>query len=126
MFDSILSHFTAARGTIGVSSDRRGPDPREAVAWAAELELDGRRVPIEIGNISTSGLMASADAVVLGSGAELAVWLDGRRVTGHVRWAANGQFGLRFDAPIALDRSIIERYRPANVEATKQMSRWMV
>lgn len=125
MFDSILSHFTSARGAAGASADRRRAEPRERVAWAAELERDGKRVPIEIGNISTGGLMASVDSA-FDSEAPLVVWLDGRRLTGEVRWYGAGRFGMRFDAPIELDPAVVERYRPANVEQAKQMSRWMV
>ena len=125
MFDSILNHFTSARSASGAAADRRGREHREAVAWAAELERDGKRVPIEIGNISTGGLMASVDGVVA-SDAPLVVWLDGRRLTGEVRWYGDGRFGMRFDAPITLDPAVVERYRPAAVEQTKQMSRWMV
>ena len=125
MFDSILNHFTSARSAAGASADRRGFEPRERVAWAAELERDGQRVPIEIGNISSGGLMASVDGVVP-SEAPLTVWLDGRRLTGEVRWYGDGRFGMRFDTPLRLDPALIERYRPANVEQAKQMSRWMI
>jgi hypothetical protein len=125
MFDSILNHFTSARSASGAAADRRGRERREAVAWAAELERDGKRVPIEIGNISSGGLMASVDGI-LASEAPLVVWLDGRRLTGEVRWYGDGRFGMRFDSPIVLDPAVVERYRPAVVEQTKQMSRWMV
>lgn len=125
MFDSILNHFTSARSASGSAADRRGRGQREPVAWAAELELDGKRVPIEIGNISTGGLMASVDGV-LDSDAPLVLWLDGRRLTGEARWYGNGRFGMRFDTPIVLDRTVIERHRPAPAEETKQISRWMV
>lgn len=125
MFDSIRSHFSSARGTLGLSADRRRPEPRESVALAAEIERDGRRVPIEIGNISANGLMASVDGK-LPIDSPLAVWIDGRRVMGHVRWSGEGRFGMRFDAPIKLDPTTIERNQPARVEETKQMSRWMV
>lgn len=125
MFDSILNHFTSARSASGAAADRRGREEREPVTWAAELELDGKRVPIEIGNISAGGLMASVDGV-LASDAPLVVWLDGRRLTGEARWYGGGRFGMRFDTPLVLDRAVIERYRPAEVEQSKQMSRWMV
>lgn len=125
MFDSILSHFTSARGAAGASADRRGAEPRENVAWAAELERDGTRVPIQIGNISPGGLMAQVNGGVA-SAARLAVWLEGRRVTGEVRWYGDGRFGLRFDTPIDLDPGLVERYRTENAEQTKKMSRWMV
>lgn len=125
MFDSILNRFAASRSAAGASADRRTTEPRERVIWAAELERDGVRVPIEIGNISTGGLMASVDGGVA-SDAPLVVWLDGRRLTGEVRWYGEGRFGMRFDKPIELDRAVVDRYRPANVEAAKQMSRWMV
>ena len=125
MFDSILNRLTSSRSAAGVSADRRAADPREPVIWAAELERDGTRVPIEIGNISTGGLMASVDGV-LATDTPLAVWLDGRRLTGEVRWYGEGRFGMRFDTPIELDRAVLERYRPANVEQAKQMSRWMI
>ena len=125
MFDSLLSHFTSARSALGTSADRRATEPRQAVAWAAELEHDGARVPIEIGNISSGGLMARADAD-LGDTQQLAVWLDGRRLTGEVRWYGDGRFGMRFDTPVDFDTGMIERYRVVNVEQSKQMSRWMV
>jgi PilZ domain len=125
MFDSILNHFTSAWSASGAAADRRGRERREAVAWAAELERDGKRVPIEVGNISSGGLMASVDGV-LASEAPLVVWVDGRRLTGEVRWYGDGRFGMRFDTPIAIDQAVVERYRPAAVEQTKQMSRWMV
>jgi hypothetical protein len=125
MFDSIRSHLSSARGTLGLSADRRRPEPRESVALAAEIERDGRRVPIEIGNISANGLMASVDGK-LPVDTPLAVWIDGHRVTGHVRWSGEGRFGMRFTAPIKLETAVVERYRPACVEQAKQMSRWMV
>lgn len=125
MFDSLKSHFTSARSALGTSADRRTPEPREAVAWSAELEHDGGRVPIEIGNISSGGLMARVDAD-LAEARRLALWLDGRRLTGEVRWYGDGRFGMRFDAPVNFDRGTIERYRIVNVEQSKQMSRWMV
>ena len=125
MFDSIRSHFSSARDTLGLSADRRRPEPRESVALAAEIERDGRRVAIEIGNISANGLMASVDGK-LPVDSPLAVWIDGRRVTGHVRWSGEGRFGMRFDAPVRLGAETIERYRPVCVEQAKQMSRWMV
>lgn len=124
MIDSFLSHFTG-RAATGVSADRRGAEPRETVAWAAELERDGRRVPIEIGNISPGGLMATVDAAVEAE-ARLTVWIDGRRVSGEVRWYGAGRFGMRFDTPIDLDPAVVERYRTVKTEATKQMSRWMI
>lgn len=125
MFDSLLNHFTSGRSASGAAADRRGRERREPVAWAAELERDGKRVPIEIGNISAGGLMASVEGVVA-SDAPLVVWVDGRRMTGEVRWFGGGRFGMRFDTPMALDPAVVERYRPAAVEQTKQMSRWMV
>ena len=125
MFDSLLSNFTSARSAVGTSADRRATEPRQAVAWAAELEHDGRHVAIEIGNISSGGLMARADTD-LGDTQLLAVWLDGRRLTGEVRWYGDGRFGMRFDTPVDFDPGTIERYRVVNVEQSKQMSRWMV
>ena len=125
MFDSLLSHFTSARSALGTSADRRATEPREAVTWAAELEQDGRRVPIEVGNISSGGLMARVDAD-LGEAERLVVWLDGRRLAGEVRWYGDGRFGMRFDAPVDFEPGTIERYRTVNVEQSKQMSRWMV
>lgn len=125
MFDSLLSRFISARSALGVSEDRRGPELREAVTLAAELELDGKRVPIEIGNISSGGLMAVVDGKV-GDASQLAVWIEGRRLTGEVRWHGDGRFGMRFDTPTEFDSTLIERYRSTNAEQSKQMSRWMI
>lgn len=122
MFVSLLDRLMTA---ADVTADRRRAEPREAVAWAAELELDGRRHPIEIGNISTGGLMARADVEVPPQ-ACLTLWIGGHRLTGDVRWQGDGRFGLRFDTPLALDSAVIERYRPAGIESSKQISRWMV
>jgi hypothetical protein len=122
MFMSLLDRLMAASDIV---ADRRRTEPREAVAWAAELELDGRRHPIEIGNISAGGLMARTD-VELAPQACLTLWIGGHRLTGDVRWHGDGRFGLRFDTPLALDSALIERYRSAGVETSKQISRWMI
>lgn len=108
-----------------LTADRRRAEPREAVAVAAELEVDGVRHPIEIGNLSAGGLMASGDIDLRDAIAAVA-WIEGRRVAGEVRWRSDRRFGMRFDEPLQLDASILERYRPAGVEANKVMSRWMV
>ncbi len=121
MFDSLLDRLVAGQH----DADRRAPELREAVALKALLDLDGTLHPVEIGNISAGGLMASLDAE-LEAGRHLAVLLDGQRLTGEVRWQHAGRFGMCFDQPLSLDPAMIERYRPANVEASKQMSRWMV
>lgn len=122
MFVSLLDRLMIASD---LTADRRRSEPREAVAWAAELELDGRRNPIEIGNISAGGMMARA-GIEVPPQARLTVWIDGERLTGEVRWQGDGRFGLRFDTPLALDSALIERYRPAGIESSKQISRWMV
>jgi hypothetical protein len=121
MFESLLDRLASRRH----AEDRRQPEPREAVAWAATIEVDGRNHPIEIGNISTGGLMARSDIEVAPE-TGIAVWIDGRRLTGEVRWYGDGRFGMRFDEPMALDAEVVARYRPANVETSKAMSRWMI
>lgn len=122
MFVSLLDRLLAA---APLTPDRRRVEPREAVAMAAELEIDGGRLPIEIANISAGGLMARIDPAVRLDG-PIAIWVDGQRLTGEVRWHGEGRFGLRFDTPLALDSAVIERYRPAGLETSKQISRWMV
>lgn len=122
MFVSLLDRLTASPD---LTADRRRTEPREAVAVAAELEIDGVRHPIEIGNLSAGGLMASG-VVAVPVGARVAAWIDGERLAGEVRWQGDRRFGMRFDQPLQLDRSLIERYRPAGVEASKVMSRWMI
>lgn len=69
--------------------------------------------------------MARVD-VEVPSAAQLTVSIDGRRLTGEVRWHGDGRFGMRFDEPLSIDSPMIERYRIAGVETSKQMSRWMV
>ncbi|MFC3712503.1 PilZ domain-containing protein [Sphingoaurantiacus capsulatus] len=121
MFDSLLDRLVAGQH----DADRRGSELREAVALKALLDLDGTLHPIDIGNISAGGLMASLDAE-LAPGTRLAVLLDGQRLKGEVRWQHAGRFGMCFDEPPSLDPAMIARYRAANVEASKQMSRWMI
>lgn len=122
MFSTLLDRLTASSD---LTADRRRTEPREAVAVAAELEIDGVRHPIEIGNLSAGGLMARGD-VEVGVAAQVAVWIDGRRFVGEVRWQGDRGFGMRFDEPLRLDASILAHYRPACIEADKIMSRWMV
>lgn len=122
MFVTLLDRLIASPDA---TADRRRAEPREAVAVAAELELDGVRYPIEIGNLSAGGLMASAD-VALRVATPVTVWIEGRRFAGEIRWQGDRRFGMRFDEPLQLDTPIIERYRAAGVEANKVMSRWMV
>jgi len=122
MFVTLLDRLTASPD---VAPDRRRAEPREAVAVPAELEIDRRRHAIEIGNLSAGGLMAHID-IELPAMARVVVWIDGRRLPGEVRWQGDRRFGMRFDEPLQLDASIIERYRPAGVEASKVMSRWMI
>lgn len=122
MFETLLDRLVGARD---LAADRRGPEPREAVAWPATLEVDGQRHPVEIGNISSGGLMARVD-VAVPADARLTVCIDGERLTGEVRWHDDRRFGMRFDQPLPLQSPVIERYRSAAVEATKAMSRWMV
>lgn len=121
MFDSLLDRLVAGQH----DADRRGPEPREAVALTARLDLDGVLHDIEIGNISAGGLMARSD-IALAAGCRLTVLIDGHRLAGEVRWQHAGRFGMCFDAPLSLDPAMIARYRPANVEASKEMSRWMI
>ncbi|MDO9487255.1 MAG: PilZ domain-containing protein [Sphingomonadaceae bacterium] len=122
MFVSLLDRLSASSD---VTADRRRAEPRTAVAVAAELEVDGVRHPIEIGNLSASGLMAWGD-VEVAVPARVAAWIDGDRFEGEIRWQREHRFGMRFDEPLHLDTSIIERCRPACVETSKVMSRWMV
>lgn len=115
--------FGSAAGSAG---ERRREAHREPVAWPAMIEVGGRELPIEVGNISTSGLMADVD-VELGAGTQVTVRLgDSVRLTGEVRWCREGRIGLRFDAPVELDAAVISRFRDACVEQAKTMSRWMV
>jgi hypothetical protein len=122
MFITLLDRLGALPD---VATDRRRTEPREAVAVAAELEIAGVRHPIEIGNLSAGGLMASGD-VEVAVAAQVAAWIDGRRLAGEVRWRRDRRFGMRFDEPLPLETSILDRYRPAGVEASKAISRWMV
>lgn len=122
MFVTLLDRLTASPD---VTADRRRAEPREAVAVPAELEVAGARHPIEIGNLSAGGLMACTDAE-LPAMTQVTVWIDGRALRGEVRWQGERRFGMRFDEPLQHDPSIIERYRPAGVESSKTMSRWMV
>lgn len=122
MFVSLLDRLIASSD---VAADRRRADPREAVSVSAELEVDGTRHPIEIGNLSAGGLMARAD-VDLAAATRVTVWIDGQRYPAEIRWQGDRRFGVRFDEPLHLDSSIIARYRPACVESSKVMSRWMI
>lgn len=122
MFVTLLDRLLNARN---FSADRRGVEPREAVTLVVDAETGGRRLPIEIGNISSGGLMARA-AEPVPTGARVALRLDGQQIEGEVRWSDEDRFGVRFDEPLQLDAVLIERYRPASIEANKVMSRWMV
>ena len=72
--------------------------PRQSLLWKAVLHWDHGTFKVRIRNISAEGAMLEgAGELPPGSGIVLDLG-EGGTVSGRVRWARSGQFGVRFDA----------------------------
>lgn len=72
--------------------------PRQSLLWKAILHWDHGTFKVRIRNISAEGAMLEgAGELPPGSGIVLDLG-EGGTVSGRVRWARSGQFGIRFDA----------------------------
>jgi hypothetical protein len=89
-----------------LSDEKHNRAPRQSLLWKAVLHWDHGTFKVRIRNISAEGAMLEGAGelppecgIVLDLG-------DGGTVSGHVRWARSGQFGVRFDASFDMRRLV--------------------
>jgi len=80
--------------------------PRQSLLWKAVLHWDHGTFKVRIRNISAEGAMLEgAGELPPESGIVLDLG-EGGTVSGHVRWARSGQFGVRFDERFDMHRLV--------------------
>jgi hypothetical protein len=86
--------------------DKNNRAPRHSLLWKAVLHWDHGTFKVRIRNISAEGAMLEgAGELPPESGIELDLG-EGGTVSGHVRWARSGQFGVRFDTRFDMRRLV--------------------
>ncbi|HZF95288.1 MAG TPA: PilZ domain-containing protein [Allosphingosinicella sp.] len=89
-----------------LAHDRHQREPRQSLLWKAVLHWDHGTFKVRIRNISAEGAMLEgAGELPPESGIVLDLG-DGGTVSGHVRWARSGQFGVRFDTRFDMRRLV--------------------
>jgi hypothetical protein len=80
--------------------------PRQSLLWKAVLHWDHGTFKVRIRNISAEGAMLEgAGELAVDTGIVLDLG-DGGAVSGIVRWARSGQFGIRFDGRFDMRRLV--------------------
>jgi hypothetical protein len=93
------------------AEERADRAPRQSLLWKAVLHWDHGTFKVRIRNISAEGAMLEgAGDLPAGSGIVLDLG-DGGAVSGTVRWARSGQFGIHFDSRFDM-RRLVRRDEP--------------
>jgi hypothetical protein len=93
------------------SSDRA---PRHGLLWVGTLHCNHDSIPVRLRNISAEGAMLET-SVKFPVGAEVLLDLDDAGTTfARVRWADDGQMGVKFDTRFDLRKLVKARQAPAN------------
>ena len=96
----------------GFQSER---EPRQRLMRRAVTAIDGTTVEIRLRNISAMGALVECVRPVA-PGTALAIDIVGvGPVTGTVRWAQNGRFGVQFEESFDLARLAIKKQGPNEV-----------
>lgn len=85
--------------SVGLPSGLKRRSPRLQIRTSAHVSLDGRRVPVELIDISQNGLKLSAP--YLQPEDEVTIELEGIGIKkANVRWMHTGIAGLKFHVPL--------------------------
>jgi hypothetical protein len=80
--------------------------PRHSLLWKAVLHWDHGTFKVRIRNISAEGAMLEGAGELPADSGILLDLGDGGAVSGHVRWARSGQFGIRFERRFDMRRLV--------------------
>jgi hypothetical protein len=84
----------------GSSAEHRAAR-RTNLMLAAEIEIDGRYVPVRIRNLSETGALIEGSALP-GKGAALLLHRASFHIGATIAWSGGGRAGIHFDEPISL------------------------
>lgn len=84
----------------GSSAEHRAAR-RTNLMLAAEIEIDGRYVPVRIRNLSETGALIEGSALP-GRGAALLLHRASFHIGATIAWSGGGRAGIHFDDPISL------------------------
>ncbi|HEX8192889.1 MAG TPA: PilZ domain-containing protein [Allosphingosinicella sp.] len=100
-----------------IEDEKHQRAPRQSLLWKAILHWDHGTFKVRIRNISADGAMLEGAGELPPNAGVVLDLGEGGTVSGHVRWARSGQFGLRFDGRFDMRRLVRQADRPEQVPA---------
>jgi diguanylate cyclase (GGDEF)-like protein len=113
--DGETARELANRATVEADGFQCVREPRQRLMRQAIASIGGSPVTIRLRNISVTGALAECDQPVAPETALTIDIIGSGPVTGVVRWAQAGRFGIRFDEPFDLRRLATRKPRPNDV-----------
>jgi hypothetical protein len=86
--------------------ERPTREPRQSLLWTAVLHWDHGTFKVRIRNISAEGAMLEGSGELPPDSGIVLDLGEGGAVSGRVRWARSGQFGVRFDSRFDMRRLV--------------------